>query len=358
MCGFYCFIVGASLHWLPSMNEPIPQISGLYAELQMKGGNIVCRLEFERSPIAVASFVGLAEGRFPENADKPYFDGLNFHRVEPGFVIQGGCPNGDGTGGPGYEFPNEVDSRLMHDKAGVLSMANAGPDTNGSQFFITLGPAKFLDGGYSVFGSVVSGMERVVKVKKGDVIERVMIHRKGAVDFAPTWEEFWEMIAQKLGSDEAGPKGAPKKTKKTKLAALLSYIEKNWPNDGRSLQQSDEGLYSKILIPGSGQSGEQAGAKQYTLHYSLWVPQPDAAKKSSGELLLNKVDSSQDRGQPLSVRPEQVVRGWGLTLPQMRKGEKRILLVPSELGYGRQGHPPVIPKDSYLLFEMECVGFR
>ena len=338
---------------------PIFTQDGLYAELQMKGGNVFCRLEFERSPITVASFIGLAEGRFPDNADKPYFDGLNFHRVEPGFVIQGGCPNGTGTGGPGYEFPNEVDIRLTHDRAGVLSMANAGPDTNGSQFFITLGPAKFLDGGYSVFGSVVSGLEQVEKVQKGDVIERVIIHRKGAVDFAPTWEEFWEMIAQKLGSseDETGPKND---SKKVELAALLAYMEKNWPDDrkGNSLKQSDEGLYSKILVPGSGQSGEQAGAKHYTLHYTLWVPQPDSTKKSSGELLLNKVDSSHDRAQPLTVSPGQVVRGWGLTLPQMQQGEKRILLVPGELGYGRKGHPPVIPQNSYLLFEMECLSFR
>ena len=331
---------------------------GLYAELQMKDGDIYCRLEFQCSPIAVASFVGLAEGRFV--AGKPYFDGLNFHRVEPGFVIQGGCPNGDGTGGPGYEFPNEIDRRFTHKKAGILSMANAGPDTNGSQFFITLGPAKFLDGRYSVFGSVVSGLEQVAKVKKGDVIKRVIIHRKGlaASDFAPTWEEFWEMIAKKLGSseDEAMPKS---ESKKVELAALLAYIKKNWPDDmkGNSLKQSDEGLYSKILAPGSGQNGKQAGAKHYTLHYTLWVPQSDTAKNASGELLLNKVDSSHDRAQPLTVSPEQVVRGWGITLPQMQQGEKRILLVPGELGYGRKGHPPVIPKDSYLLFEMECLSF-
>ena len=178
------------------------QEDGLYAQLQLGSGDILCKLEFQRTPITVASFIGLAEGRFDTanaSAGQHYFDGLKFHRVEPGFVIQGGDPKGNGTGGPGYEFPNEIHDELKHDRAGILSMANAGPDTNGSQFFITLGNASFLDGGYSVFGSVVSGLDLVQKVKIGDVIQRVIVHRKGAAaeQFAPSWEEFQAMIGKK-----------------------------------------------------------------------------------------------------------------------------------------------------------------
>ena len=132
-----------------------------------------------RSPALLAWLKAALTPRTPARG-QPYFDGLKFHRVEPGFVIQGGDPKGNGTGGPGYEFPNEIHDELKHDRAGILSMANAGPDTNGSQFFITLGNASFLDGGYSVFGSVVSGLDLVQKVKIGDVIQRVIVHRKGA----------------------------------------------------------------------------------------------------------------------------------------------------------------------------------
>ncbi|MEM9423943.1 MAG: peptidylprolyl isomerase, partial [Spirochaetota bacterium] len=137
-----------------SAKEQMPN-DGLFAQIETDKGVILAQLEFEKTPLTVMSFVGLAEGRFDApNAPKgkPYFDGLTFHRIEPGFVIQGGDPAGNGTGGPGYEFANEIDPSLNHDTEGILSMANAGPDTNGSQFFITLGPASFLNGGYSVFG--------------------------------------------------------------------------------------------------------------------------------------------------------------------------------------------------------------
>ncbi|WGK70284.1 peptidylprolyl isomerase [Candidatus Haliotispira prima] len=321
------------------------QKDGLYANVRINSGDILCKLEFEHTPITVASFIGLAEGRFAApnaTVGQPYFDGLNFHRVEPNFVIQGGDPKGNGTGGPGYEFPNEIHSALKHGQAGILSMANAGPDTNGSQFFITLGDASFLDGGYSVFGSVVSGLELVKKVKKGDVMERVTIHRKGqaAEKFAPNWEEFQAMITRKNG-DKSGEQTKAEQN-------LLNYIQQTWP-DGE-LQKNPNGLQHKILRPGKGKSGEEAGAKQYSMHYTLWVPQKDGS--------MAKVDSSRDRGEPLTIAPEQVVSGWGLTLPLMKQGEQRVLLIPGDLGYGKRGQPPVIPPNSFLLFEMETVHFE
>ena len=139
----------------PGANLP----DGLYAVLTITTGTVVVELLPQSAPLAVMSFVGLAEGTIPADG-KLYFDNLKFHRVVPGFVIQTGDPTGTGRGGPGYQFRNEIDPKLSFNAVGVLGMANAGPDTNGSQFFITLGKAPHLDGGYSIFGKVVSGLDR------------------------------------------------------------------------------------------------------------------------------------------------------------------------------------------------------
>ncbi len=190
--------------------EETKRADGLYAEINTSKGKIVVQLEFEKAPITVASFVGLAEGTkyynkelggTPKPQNKPYFDGLTFHRVEPGFVIQGGCPLGKGYGGPGYRFPNEINPSLRHSGPGILSMANAGPDTNGSQFFITLNATPQLDGGYSVFGHVVEGQDVVNKIAKGDKMETVKIVRIGekAKAFKADEQAFQELLKKKQG---------------------------------------------------------------------------------------------------------------------------------------------------------------
>jgi cyclophilin family peptidyl-prolyl cis-trans isomerase len=185
---------------------------GLYAEITTPRGTITTRLHYERAPLTVASFVGLAEGTLGPAPGKPFFDGLSFHRVVPNFVIQGGCPLGTGEGEPGYRFPDEFAPGLHHDAAGVLSMANGGPDTNGSQFFITLKDTTRLNYLHSVFGRVVSGLEFIDKVQKGDLM-KVRILRVGAAaeSFHPTPARFAALRAAAKayrGSEEPGPKAA------------------------------------------------------------------------------------------------------------------------------------------------------
>ena len=159
---------------------------GLFAQITTNRGDIVVRLEFELTPLTVVNFVALAEGTMDAAGGRRFYDGLVFHRVisrangdRDDFMIQGGCPQGNGRGGPGYRFPDEFVPALRHNRAGILSMANAGPGTNGSQFFITIVPTPHLDGRHTVFGHVVQGQSVVNTIKQGDRIERVTIIRNG-----------------------------------------------------------------------------------------------------------------------------------------------------------------------------------
>ena len=163
--------------------------NGIYARINTSKGLILLNLSFEMAPGTVANFVGLSEGNIKNEKKpigEPYYDGLIFHRVIPDFMIQGGCPEGTGFGGPGYKFKDEIYPELRHDKPGVISMANAGPGTNGSQFFITHTKTSWLDGKHTVFGHVIEGQDVVNKISQGDLIESIKIERIG--DKAKKWD--------------------------------------------------------------------------------------------------------------------------------------------------------------------------
>lgn len=193
-------IMAILTRWLTGRAEEAKLEDGLYARIKTTRGEIVCRLEYQKCPVTVANFVGLAEGTQKSNrpAGTRFYDGLTFHRVIADFMIQGGCPEGTGRGGPGYRFKDEIVPNLKHDRPGILSMANAGPATNGSQFFITHVPTPWLDGKHTVFGRVVSGQDVVNAIRQGDKIERVEIVRVGAAAeaFRPGHPDFDAAAAQ------------------------------------------------------------------------------------------------------------------------------------------------------------------
>ena len=314
---------------MPAFAQDQALPDGLYAEITTDKGTIVCSLEYQKAPLTVSSFVGLAEGTIAANGvtGKKFFDGLTFHRVEPGFVIQGGDPNGNGTGGPGYEFPNEISPDLKHDRAGTLSMANAGPDTNGSQFFITLAPTPTLDGSYNVFGYVVKGMDAVNAIQVGDVMRSVRILRVGAAAkaFTVTQESFDALLAAAKGKERS---------------TELAEIKKKWPH----LTTTKSGLMYEVLEKGTGSETPAPGAT-VTVNYA-------------GMLLDGKVfDSTQARGTPAVLRVDRVIKGWTEALLAMKRGERCRLVIPPELAYGARGYPGVIPPNAFLVFEVQLIDF-
>ena len=308
---------------------------GLYAVIDTQKGDIVIKLEYKKVPMTVANFVGLVEGEL--NMDDPgenFYEGLNFHRVIDNFMIQGGCPKGDGTGGPGYSFPDEFDPSLRHDGPGVLSMANAGPGTNGSQFFITHVKTPWLNDKHSVFGRVVEGQDVVNSIRQGDKINTIRIERIGedAQKFVVTKQIFSDLV-------ENAAKQAMER-RKAEIEKVEKEIANRWPNTVKT----KSGLQYVVLKKGDGKKCPKYG-QTVTVHYT-------------GTLLDGRMfDSSVHRGQPASFKIGQVIEGWNEALQTMSKGEKRTLIIPPELGYGVHGYPGIIPPDSYLIFDVELLDF-
>jgi len=308
---------------------------GVFAKITTSKGELLLSLEYEKTPMTVSNFVGLAEGSLNlKKSGIPFYDGLTFHRVINDFMIQAGCPEGKGTGGPGYKFPDEIDDSLKHVGAGTLSMANAGPGTNGSQFFITHVATPWLDGKHTVFGHVVEGQDVVNSIAQGDVMEKVEILRVGesAENFIVTKESFAEAVIKAESKEKARLANLNKE--------LIKELENRWPN----AITTKSGLRYIVLNEGTGDNSPKVG-KEVTVHYT-------------GTLLDGRTfDSSVQRGTPATFAVGQVIEGWNEALVTMKKGEKRTLIIPPELGYGAQGYPGVIPPNSYLIFDVELLDF-
>ncbi|WP_428231732.1 peptidylprolyl isomerase [Flavobacterium sp.] len=308
--------------------------NGIYAKFNTSKGAILVKLTHDLTPGTVGNFVALAEGNM-ENKVKPqgqkFYDGLTFHRVIPDFMIQGGCPKGTGTGDPGYKFDDEFHPSLKHDRPGVLAMANSGPASNGSQFYITHVPTSWLDGKHTVFGHVIEGQDIVDAVAQGDALESVEIIRVG--------EE-----AEKFNAIEAfvGLKGARLK----RDAALKAESEAKMEQLAAGFDKTDSGLRYKMIQKGDGKKAE--AGKTVAVHYE-------------GSLENGKVfDSSYPRKKPIEFRlgQGQVIEGWDEGIALLQVGDKARFVIPSDLAYGAAGAGGVIPPNATLVFDVELMEVK
>ena len=308
--------------------------NGIYAKFTTSKGDILVNLEFEKTPGTVGNFVALAEGNL-ENSVKdqgtPYYDGLKFHRVIPEFMIQGGCPQGTGTGNPGYKFDDEFHPDLKHNKPGILAMANSGPATNGSQFYITHVPTPWLDNKHTVFGAVLEGQDIVDAVAQGDELTSIEIIRVGEA-------------AEKFNAIEAfrtfeGSRENREAEEKAKQKEILDSVATGY-------DETASGLRYQILQKGDGKKATKGAG--VSVHYK-------------GQLLDGTVfDSSYKRKEPIdfNVGLGQVIAGWDEGIQLLQVGDKARFVIPSHLAYGSAGAGGVIPPDATLIFDVELMAVK
>ncbi|MBQ1276768.1 MAG: peptidylprolyl isomerase [Flavobacteriales bacterium] len=307
---------------------------GIYAKIHTAKGDILLRLEHEKTPVTVANFVGLAEGSIPNKSKKagePYYDGLKFHRVIADFMIQGGDPTGTGAGGPGYRFDDEFDPTLRHDGPGVLSMANAGPGTNGSQFFITHVSTPWLDDKHTVFGRVVEGQDVVDAIAQGDKMERVEIIRVGEE------AEKWDAAAIFARAEEI---------KQKRMEEARRAQEEMLEKLSVGFEKKESGL--RIRVDKAGEGPVIKAGQVAKVHYTGKFP--------DGRIF----DSSVRRNEPfdLPVGAGRVIPGWDEALQLMHKGEKVTVILPPHLAYGEWGAGGIIPPNATLVFEIEVLDVK
>lgn len=307
--------------------------NGIYAKFTTPKGNILVDLAYDKTPGTVGNFVALAEGDLDNTAKPqgtPYYNGLKFHRVIPDFMIQGGCPQGTGTGNPGYQFDDEIHPELKHDAPGKLSMANAGPGTNGSQFFITHVATPWLDGKHTVFGSVVEGQDVVDAVAQGDEMQ-VEIVRVG------TEAENWNAVEAFRTFEGAREKRIEQEREKQR--ELLDKVAAGY-------DETESGLRYKVLQNGDGRPALKGSL--VSVHYK-------------GQLLDGTVfDSSYKRKQPIdfNVGVGQVIAGWDEGIQLLKVGDKARFVIPSNLAYGERGAGGVIPPNATLIFDVELMDVK
>ncbi|MAI93067.1 MAG: peptidylprolyl isomerase [Flavobacteriaceae bacterium] len=306
---------------------------GLFAIILTSKGKITIQLEFEKTPGTVGNFAGLATGKIKNDIrpiGEPYYNGLKFHRVIKDFMVQAGCPLGTGTGDPGYKFDDEFNGDLKHDRPGILSMANAGPSTNGSQFFITHVETPWLDNKHTVFGHVINGMDIVNSISQNDEIISVNINAVGekaqAFDPAQAFEDFNKSKADRM------------KNEKEKELKILNDLSKGF-------SKTSSGLLYKFEKENN--LGKPVSGNKVKVHYK-------------GMLLDGTVfDSSYKRNQPIefTLGIGQVIKGWDEGISLLGLGDKATFIIPSELAYGQSGAGGVIPPNATLVFDVELVEF-
>jgi len=308
---------------------------GLYAVIDTDKGKILLNLFFDKTPMTVCNFVGLAEGKFTVCKGKPYYDGLVFHRVIKDFMIQGGCPEGSGRGGPGYRFPDEIVPSLKHDAPGVLSMANAGAGTNGSQFFITHVPTPWLDGKHTIFGRLIEGQNVVDSVEQGDKIKSITIIRQGsdAKNFKTDEATFQSYIARLEAEAQKKMDNA--------MEEAMPIIKQKWPK----ATKDTDGVYFFTSKEGKG----DVPKKGQTL-----------VMKYKGSLLDGKVFDDSDMHEPLSFEAGmgRLIKGFDSQASKMKVGEMRTIIIPPSLAYGERGAGDVIPPNAVLIFELELLEIK
>ena len=371
--------------------KPKPVVlEGIFAEIYTNKGKIALQLEFQKTPITVANFITLAEGKneFVTNdrKGKPYYDGLKFHRVIANFMIQGGCPLGTGAGDPGYKFKDEFDPSLKHDKPGILSMANSGPATNGSQFFITHKDTPWLNNKHSIFGHVIEGQKVVDAIAQDDVIEKVVIVRKGKLaknfNAEKVFSEYMKIKPEldkkeaeenrikaeanaKLEAErkqkEAEAKAIADKEMKEKLGPLLAAKVAELAALKAKTTTTASGLQYSILQKGTGI--KPAEGKDIYVHYAgyledgtLFDSSYEAINKMYGKFDQNRANQNGYQPFPFKYGSKGgLIPGFLEGINNMNFNDKAIFFIPAKLGYGERGAGNVIPPNSNIIFEVEIL---
>lgn len=352
----------------PKVKFPKIKEEGLYAFMNTSKGLIVLNLEFEKAPMTVANFIGLSQGKFKAydsiDIKKPVYKNLKFHRVIKNFMIQGGDPKGNGSGGPGYKFFDETREDLKHDAKGVLSMANSDPQrskapysnlgrSNGSQFFITHRATPHLDGLHTVFGNVIHGLNVVDSIEKNDMIFYVKIKAVGkkAKKFKAN-EAFsaGNLKAQKH-ADSLIAVYKKEKAEQERIAKLpLEDYKKEFISKMKEKYPNAEVLPSGLMIvrKGGGNGEKPNIGNTVKVHYKGYL--------TNGKTF----DSSYKRNQPFSfsIGKRQVIRGWDEGIAQLSKGEKATLIIPYFLGYGSRQMGGLIKPYSTLIFDVELIDIK